>query len=494
MKTSSLLTVILFSAIAVIGISQTPWAGTIYTDGFEGWADGAYPAPPWQNMFSGVSAYVTSSVAHTGAKSFRSESYPGWARWDYVLIDTLPDNLEYSGAVQIMTAGRGGALGFGYVEPGNPSTGWNSNSVVFGGDGMIAFYSRTVGYLVLRPYSAGVWYEVVVQIDYLNQLADVYIDGVLEGDDLPCEPKVLPASVYEVPVPTNRFGFFGWNYSGGGTGVMYLDDVMLLSPEMVDVDIKPGSCPNPLSLTAYADGTDGIIWEWEEDPIVDAPVDRKSHGGTGHSKAVIPVAILGSDELDVTEIDRSTVTLAGVPALRAGFEDVGTPMGADAEACECNTLAGDGYMDLTLKFDKAAVIAALPPVSDRDVVPLTLAGALWNGTPIEGTDCVWIISGGSFAALNNPPDKPVISSCYPNPFNPSTSFSITFPQATTYTVTIHNIAGQTVRTFAGDATPGITTITWDGTNQSGRPVASGVYFYRLQAGDFIQSRKMLLMK
>jgi hypothetical protein len=83
---------------------------------------------------------------------------------------------------------------------------------------------------------------------------------------------------------------------------------------------------------------------------------------------------------------------------------------------------------------------------------------------------------------------------YPNPFNPSTSFTVDFPTATDYTVSIYNIAGQVVRTFAGAAQAGSTTIHWDGANEVGQPVASGMYFYQISAGSHTDVRKMVLMK
>ncbi len=83
---------------------------------------------------------------------------------------------------------------------------------------------------------------------------------------------------------------------------------------------------------------------------------------------------------------------------------------------------------------------------------------------------------------------------YPNPFNPSTSLAIDFPNASEYTLTIYNIAGQVVKTFAGQAEAGTYTITWDGRDNRNSQVASGVYFYSVEAGEFADVRKMVLMK
>ncbi|RKX29780.1 MAG: hypothetical protein DRP47_00805 [Candidatus Zixiibacteriota bacterium] len=78
---------------------------------------------------------------------------------------------------------------------------------------------------------------------------------------------------------------------------------------------------------------------------------------------------------------------------------------------------------------------------------------------------------------------------YPNPFNPTTTISFDVPVATSYNLTIYNINGQEVERFAGTAEAGVFEVEWDASN-----VGSGVYFYRLEAGDFSATKKMVLVK
>ncbi len=132
-----------------------------------------------------------------------------------------------------------------------------------------------------------------------------------------------------------------------------------LGPLMVDVavDIKPGSCPNPLNV---------------------------------RSKGVLPVGVLGTAEFDVTAIDLASIRLAGVAPIRSGFEDVATP--ADGDECECTTAGPDGYIDLSLKFNIEDIVSAIGEVADGEVLELTLTGELLDGTAIEGSDCIVIIA------------------------------------------------------------------------------------------------------
>ena len=84
---------------------------------------------------------------------------------------------------------------------------------------------------------------------------------------------------------------------------------------------------------------------------------------------------------------------------------------------------------------------------------------------------------------------------YPNPFNPSTEIAFTLPERAEVEVAVVNILGQTVSVVAdGEYAAGEHIVTWDGRTSNGEEAASGVYFYRMSAGSFSQSRKMLLLR
>jgi DNA-binding beta-propeller fold protein YncE len=130
----------------------------------------------------------------------------------------------------------------------------------------------------------------------------------------------------------------------------------LAVPLEVDIDIKPQTCPNPLNVK---------------------------------SKSVLPVAVLGSEDFDVSTIDVASIRLAGVAPIRSSYEDVTTPV-SDANECECSTEDPDGFPDLTLKFETQRIVEALGKVNHGDELVLELTGVLSDETPIEGSDCVII--------------------------------------------------------------------------------------------------------
>jgi hypothetical protein len=139
----------------------------------------------------------------------------------------------------------------------------------------------------------------------------------------------------------------------------------------VAVDIKPESCPNPLNL---------------------------------NDKGVLSVAIVGTEGLDVTQVDPASVTLAGVSPLRWSVEDAAVPYEpylGKQDAYDCIEAypdeygAFDGIPDLTLKFKTQEVVAALGDVSDGDVLVLQLDGYLldeFGGGAILGEDVIVILT------------------------------------------------------------------------------------------------------
>jgi hypothetical protein len=87
-----------------------------------------------------------------------------------------------------------------------------------------------------------------------------------------------------------------------------------------------------------------------------------------------------------------------------------------------------------------------------------------------------------------------LNPAYPNPFNPYTNLSFILPEAISYSLSVYNVAGQLVRSYEGLGQVGMNMITWDGKDNSGVSVASGVYFYKLTAGKYSATEKMVMMK
>ena len=84
---------------------------------------------------------------------------------------------------------------------------------------------------------------------------------------------------------------------------------------------------------------------------------------------------------------------------------------------------------------------------------------------------------------------------YPNPFNPTTTFKYQLPEFSVVNISIYDMLGNLVKTLVNTSEPpGIKSVQWNATNNQGEPVSAGVYLYSIEAGDFRQTKKMILLK
>jgi len=98
-------------------------------------------------------------------------------------------------------------------------------------------------------------------------------------------------------------------------------------------------------------------------------------------------------------------------------------------------------------------------------------------------------------AINSLPDEFTLDQNYPNPFNPTTTLQYGLPETSNMTLNIFDIAGRKIKQWnITNQQPGWHEVIWDGTDMNGNTVSTGVYIYSLQAGDFIDTKKMVFMK
>lgn len=158
--------------------------------------------------------------------------------------------------------------------------------------------------------------------------------------------------------PSNQIWWMD-NYLSTAFNLLTLEKITPVAIVDVNVDIKPGSCPNPFNRT-----------------------------GNG----VVPIAVLGSEEFDVSLIDPATVQIEGVMPVNWQMEDVATPYTGELEGKDdCHMLGADGYTDLVFHFDNQALAALLSGYSKGDVVVLTVQGLLTDGRQFQGDDIIWIV-------------------------------------------------------------------------------------------------------
>jgi len=286
-----------------------------------------------------------------------------------------------------------GIKGFGPIGAGPENRPLDTNTIIF---------EFTQGAIVssfsIKMYDYGDWIHI---FDHFNAgqfevtLNAYAVDGVTLIDSDSYSISGGKNSIYDA---CNSEGMKEFSVTGLGISKVEMeftknidigvgfDDICLTTIE-VPVDIKPTSCPNP--------------------------INTKSNG-------VTPVAILGTLDFDVTQIDPTTVTLAGASPLRWDWEDVATPTGKEDCDLDCITFGPDGYPDLTLKFNTQELLDNIGTVESFEVdeealesgvdnqvttingeilfdgacLVIQLEGLLLDGTPIIGEDVVRILEKG----------------------------------------------------------------------------------------------------
>ena len=200
-------------------------------------------------------------------------------------------------------------------------------------------------------------------------------------------------------------------------------------------------------------------------------------------------------------------------------ENYGLPVESDGgPTADANAdVNGDGVVDVVDVIDVLALIVGIDAAAGA---PAIETGSIGTGMSLLRPEDVrqWLRDAkavnadpAGIAALERllaaltrvevpPPSETVLLANYPNPFNPETWIPYALSEATEVTVTIYAANGAVVSTLdlghqrAGSYASRSRAAYWDGRNAAGESVASGVYFYTLQAGDFSATRKMLIMK
>jgi len=108
------------------------------------------------------------------------------------------------------------------------------------------------------------------------------------------------------------------------------------------------------------------------------------------------------------------------------------------------------------------------------------------------------LTGTCVPVDNDDPVIPAVTTLkgnYPNPFNPQTTISFSVKESVPVTIEIYNVKGQLVKTLVSETkAPGNHSVVWQGDDNNGRSVSSGIFFYKMQAGKYSSTRKMILMK
>jgi len=241
----------------------------------------------------------------------------------------------------------------------------------------------------------------------------------------------------------------------------------------VSLDVRPGACPNPFKIS---------------------------------EQGVVPVAIHGSRDFDVSQIDPASLRLEGVAPLRWTLEDVGAPylpyVGKD-DCLDCATTRKDRIGDLALKFDATTLGDALGEVTNGECRVIHLAGALKNGCPIVGEDVLKLLAplGAEVVLAERTPDvvPSALIASHPNPFRSGNRIEYALPMAGRTRLAVYDVLGRQLRVLLDEKlSAGHHSMAWDGTDRTGTRMPGGLYFYVLTvdavdgSGTMTRKKKLVL--
>jgi hypothetical protein len=233
----------------------------------------------------------------------------------------------------------------------------------------------------------------------------------------------------------------------------------------VAVDVRPGLCPNHLNL---------------ESPLT------------------LPVAVLGTMDLEVRDIDPGTVRLTRdgssveCEPVTWRYADVGMPVVGSAP--DCNNPHGDGLDDLVMEFPIRDLVTALDLAGKAgESIPLILRGKILTGREIEGFDNVVVLEGAPEDVRRD--EVGFVGDALPGTDAGEVRFAYFVDRGDRILFAVYDCRGRMVKRLVDtDMGPGIYRVTWSGIAEDGQAVPDGTYFARIGNGTVGSTMKFTLRR
>ena len=172
--------------------------------------------------------------------------------------------------------------------------------------------------------------------------------------------------------------------------------------------------------------------------------------------------------------------------------------GLKIEAGDWSSVAISGLTDTTYSLPYAVIAAILDTLNASD---LSIDWTIFSTDSVDTVfaDEVFSFYVDAYGVLSTVaeiiPDVYALHQNYPNPFNPVTNLIYELPKESMVNITIHDMMGRVVKTLVNSSqTAGYKSILWNATNNRNEPISVGLYLYTIQAGEFRQTKKMVMIK
>ncbi|MGE5692673.1 MAG: FlgD immunoglobulin-like domain containing protein, partial [Candidatus Zixiibacteriota bacterium] len=338
------------------------------------------------------------------------------------------------------------------------------------------------GYALERQLSGGEW----VQIALLPQNSITYTDLTTNGSatysyrvkafNVDTSAYSNSITITTRPKPPTNFSAQVVTTILGGSGA----SMQTMAP-VPDPDPDPGPGPTPVP-------TNKVILSWSAPINQNVPIDSYRVEAYYKRQGYIVCCVGGNCFLVGRILDRLD----------------SMSIGTDTRDTFCLDLTDTLYnfyiksfagQDSSILWNYRFVITACGIQKES-----TLVGPTASATTGPECICGSCLSNASMQEVNlftslNLPKEFTLEPNSPNPFNPSTTIRYALPQEAKVELRIYNILGQVVRKLVNEEKPaGFHQAIWDGRDEAGRPVSTGIYLYQIRAGNFVKTMKMTLVK
>jgi hypothetical protein len=315
-------------------------------------------------------------------------------------------------------------------------------------------------YGVSATYTTGESVPAEVNVTVNVQLAEIiFEDGYEDYDDFVM--TFAPWTLLDIDQSTT-WGITGVSFPGSESAMAYI----IFNPSQ--------TVPPLTSLTPYGGAKVASCFAATAPPNNDWMVAPRVHLGTDSSLKFYAKSQMADYGLERFRVGVSTLSTI----IPQGFQYVSGP-----DFVEAPVNWSEFVYDLSA-YDNQSVFIAIRCVS--------------NDAFIFHVDDFTIHSDGGYVDGDDPGAPALVTQLkgnYPNPFNPETTIRFSLKEAAPVNIGIYNVKGQLVRTLVNaEKTSGNHSVVWNGRDDNGSSVSSGVYFYKMNAGKYSSTRKMILMK
>ena len=317
-----------------------------------------------------------------------------------------------------------------------------------------------------------------------------------------------------------------WVYFCRSAGQDYFDEYGIVSVQMIGYNTETGATCFFESPDAVGDMTQSEYLEFDQNGLLDGQLPAFGtieFDQAWHSPAVSQTNCISCHTSDPfihdpwidqaklpNDTSQSVVPELATPDLPyfavGGYGSEWDNRSIDIQGNQCLSCHRSNMILAYENFE------ALGHVMINDFMPPHDPGSLaedyneliecWINGPENTDGCDWVIPPGGncesqiLAIQNNQiPNDFSLHQNYPNPFNPITTLGYELPEDLFVNITVYDILGNVViNLFKLHQSSGYNSIKWNATNNQGEPVSAGVYLYKIQAGDFVDTKKMILLK